>query len=200
MSLRLNLAALLVLLLSIFSIAGQDAPTAREIYKPLHRLDPQDVPEFYDDMDFNSLIDSAKHQAAYLERLEPGKNISFADDHYDNRWLLLSVKELLSKLQQKPGRKELNQFLLENYIVYQAGGRTGKGSRSMLVTGYYEPVFPGSLTRNSPSLTPIYSPPESLATLRDNKRTRIGRYDRDGRFVDFWTRAEIEKNNLLTGI
>jgi membrane-bound lytic murein transglycosylase A len=199
MSLRLNLAALLVLLLSIYSIAGQNIPTTRETYRPLYRLNPQNVPNFYDDMDFDSLINCAKHQIAYLERQEPGKNISFADDLYDNRWLLLSAKELLSQLLHNPGREELNRFLKENYIVYQAGGRTGKGFRNMLVTGYYEPVFSGSLTRKSPFLTPIYAPPKSLVSLRDNKKTRIGRYSRDGRFVNYWSRAEIENNNLLKG-
>ena len=192
MSLRLHLFVLLILLLSLLSIFGRNAAAARDTHKPLHRLDQQDIPLFYDDMDFDSLIESAKHQAAYLEKQAPGKKIRFADNQYDNRWLQLSVKELLSKLQQNPGRKELYHFLRENYLVYQAGGRIGKGSRSMLVTGYYEPVFSGSLTRDPHFDTPIYSPPRSLVTLRNSKKTRIGRYDRDNRFVDFWPPTDIQ--------
>ena len=149
---RLYLAALLVLLWANFSLASQEAPSSEATYKPIHCLAPHEVPIFFDDMDVDSLIDAARHQAAYLERQQAGKMIRFADKQYDTGWLLLSVKELLAKLQQRPGKKELDRFLRENYRIYQAGGRPGKGSRKMLVTGYYEPVFSGSLTRTSPSL------------------------------------------------
>ena len=165
MSLRLHPFVLVVFLLAIVVVATSYVFITRDTYKPLHRLEQQEFPIFSDDMDIDSLIESTKHQVAYLERQNPGEQIAFGDESYDNRRLLLSVQELLVKLQQRPDGGELNRFLHENYLVYQAGGRTGQQDRRMLVTGYYEPIFSASLTKNPPFLNPIYSPPKSLITL-----------------------------------
>jgi membrane-bound lytic murein transglycosylase A len=200
MALRFRPFTLLVAFLSIFPVFCVGVLIAQDSYKPLHRLAQQDVPFFADDMDIDSLIESTRHQVAYLESQDPTQKVSFGADSYENHWLLRSVQELLAKLQQTRDGKELNRFFNENYLVYQAGGRTKKRGRSMLVTGYYEPLFAGSLTREPPFLTPIYSPPNSLVILSggDGKK-HIGRYDRDNMFTNYWSRAEIENNNLLQG-
>ncbi len=200
MSLRLHPFVLVVFLLAIIAVATSCVLITWDKHKPIHRLELQDFPTFSDDMDIDSLIESTKHQAAYLERRNPKEKITFGAESYDNRRLLLSVRELLAKLQQRPDSRELNRFLQENYLVYQAGGRTGEQDRRMLVTGYYEPIFSASLTKNPPFVNPIYSPPKSLVTLpAGKKKNKIGRYDRNNAFVKYWTRAEIENNNLLQG-
>jgi membrane-bound lytic murein transglycosylase A len=197
---RAHPLALVVFLLSIFAAAGPDMPAAGDVYQPLHRLAETDFPLFVDDMGIDSLIEATTRQIAYLRKQEPGKDIIFGADRYDIRWLLHSAGELLAKLQQQPEGKELNRFLHENYIVYQAGGRPGLPGRRMLVTGYYEPLFSGSLTREPPFLHPIYSPPESLVVSRDREgQSSIGRYNHNNSFVPYWTRAEIENNQLLRG-
>lgn len=69
----------------------------------------------------------------------------------------------------------------------------------MLITGYYEPVFPGSPTRTRPYIHPIYSPPPELVVKGDSENKRIGRLTPDGQVVDFWSRGEIETRGLLKG-
>jgi membrane-bound lytic murein transglycosylase A len=199
MHFRLRLPVLLVLLFSIFPFA-ELCPATQDIYKPLHLLEQQEYPIFSDDMGYDLLIESAINQLAYLKKQPPDEKILFGTDSYDNKWLLHSLQEFLSKLQQKPNIKELNQFIHENFLIYQAGGQTNQQRRNMLVTGYYEPLFSGSLTRNPPFLTPLYSPPKSLTILtgKDGKK-KIGRYNSENTFVPFWSRAEIENNNLLQG-
>jgi len=200
MSFKLRPSVLLLVLLSIFTITGIYKLITRDIYKPLHRLEQADIPFLTDDIDLESLIESAQHQAAYLEKQDLKRVVIFGSDSYDTQWLLLSVRDLLAKLQQKPDSKELNRFLLENYVVYQAGGRSTQKGRRMLVTGYYEPLFSGSLTKEPPFRTPIYSPPKSLVVLPGNNgKKKIGRYDQDSTFVEYWSRKEIENNNLLKG-
>jgi membrane-bound lytic murein transglycosylase A len=205
MSLRLHPFILLVLLPSIFTAAALSAGPhlfePRDSYKPLHRLDQRHVPFFFDDMDIESLIKCAQHQAAFLEKQNPRAKILFGSDHYTTAWLLHSIQELLRHLRQKPDSKELNRFLHANYLVYEAGGRPKQQGRRMLVTGYYEPVFSGCLTRQQPFVFPIYSLPKSLVVLPGGKSgsSKTGRYDGDNRFVPYWTRAEIEQNNLLLG-
>jgi len=70
----------------------------------------------------------------------------------------------------------------------------------MLVTGYYEPLFEGSLTKNPPYLTPLYTRPAELVqrTGPDGKR-EMGRYDSEQHFTPFWTRKEIETKHHLAG-
>lgn len=199
MHFRLRIPVLFVLLLSIFPLAGF-CPAEQDIYKPVHLLDQQEYPLFSDDMGYNLLVESAIRQRAYLQKQDPDGKIVFGTDRYDNQWLLHSLQELLSKLQQNPDIKELNQFIHENFLIYQAGGQTNREQRNMLVTGYYEPLFPGSLTRNPPFLTPLYSPPKSLSVLiSEDGQKKIGRYNSKNIFVPFWSRAEIENNNLLQG-
>lgn len=205
MSLRLPLFILLILLLPILAATGLSASPRLiepgDMYKPLHRLDQQDAPFFFEDMDIESLIKCAQLQAAFLEKQPSRAKISFGTDHYDTAWLLHSIQKLLRHLQQKPDNEALNRFLHENYLVYQAGGRPKQQGRRMLVTGYYEPVFSGSLTREPPFIYPIYSLPNSLVVLPggESGSSKIGRYNPDNNFVPYWSRAEIEQNQLLQG-
>jgi membrane-bound lytic murein transglycosylase A len=199
MHFRLRLPVLFVLLLSIFPLV-ELCPATQDIYKPLHLLEQQEYPLFSDDMGYDLLIESALSQLAYLKKQPPDEKILFGTDSYDNQWLLHSLQELLSKLQQNPNINELNQFIHENFLIYQAGGQTNHQRRHMLVTGYYEPLFWGSLTRDPPFLTPLYSQPKSLTVLTgEDGKKKIGRYNSENIFVPFWSRAEIENNNLLQG-
>ena len=199
MHFRLRLPVLFVLLLSIFPHA-ELCPATQDIYKPLHLLEQQEYPLFSDDMGYDLLIESALSQLAYLKKQPPDEKILFGTDSYDNKWLLHSLQEFLSKLQQKPNIKDLNHFIHENFLIYQAGGQTSQQQRTMLVTGYYEPLFSGSLTRDPPFLTPLYSPPKSLTVLiGEDGQKKIGRYNSENIFVPFWSRAEIENNNMLLG-
>jgi len=189
-----------VLLLALFSALLFYFLPVKESYQPIFLLSGQEIPVFFDDLERESLIESAMHQVAYLEKQDAHQQILFGQDSYDNGWLLFSLKQLLAELRQNPDQKTLNTFLQENYLVYQAGGRPQYRSRRMLVTGYYQPVFAGSLTRETPYLTPIYTIPKSLVSLpQPDGTTNIGRYDGNNELVSFWSRAEIENDHLLQG-
>jgi len=173
----------------------------KESYQPLYRLRQIESPVFVDDMDRASLIECTRHHLSYLKKQNPAESISFGTETYSNSWLLHSLETFLEKLDQNPSPETLKRFLTDNYLVYQAGGRKDQGRRSMLVTGYYEPIFAGSLTRQTPFLTPIYSPPPSLITsLGSNGELQIGRYGHDHQLVAYWSRQEIETTcELLQG-
>ncbi len=174
---------------------------SKELYQPLHHLRPNESPDFVDDMDRASLIESTRRQLSYLKRQDQAQTITFGTVTYTNSWLLHSIEIFLEKVCQNPSEKELQRFISENFLVFQAGGRKDLGHRRMLVTGYYEPIFEGSLTRTPPFLTPIYSTPSSLVTVRGaNGEHRVGRYGHDGKFERYWSRKEIETNcDLLQG-
>ncbi|MCE4057564.1 murein transglycosylase A [Pseudomonas sp. Au-Pse12] len=51
-------------------------------------------------------------------------------------------------------------FLQEHLQVY--GLRSGSGSSTGLITGYYEPVYPGSLTQTQVANVPVYGVPDDM--------------------------------------
>ncbi len=51
-------------------------------------------------------------------------------------------------------------FLKEHLEVY--GLRSGSGSSTGLITGYYEPVYPGSLTQTRTANVPVYGVPDDM--------------------------------------
>jgi membrane-bound lytic murein transglycosylase A len=170
-----------------------------EPHSPLHRVKQGNIPFFSDDMDRKSLIHAAEKHLHYLSTKVQNEHLDFIDRKIPYSWLLFSMNNFLGKLKTEPDIVELNQFIVENFDIYQAGGRETGGKRKMLITGYYEPLFSGDLGPKSPKSYPLYRVPPSLKKKSLNGEKKIGRIDERGQFVDFWTRREIESENLLTG-
>ncbi|NWE26392.1 murein transglycosylase A [Pseudomonas gingeri] len=55
-------------------------------------------------------------------------------------------------------------FLQQNLEVY--GLRSAENSADGLITGYYEPVYPGSLTRTAQATVPVYGVPDDLIIVQ----------------------------------
>jgi membrane-bound lytic murein transglycosylase A len=75
---------------------------------------------------------------------------------------------------------------------------SGEGSAEGLITGYYEPVVPGSRSRTDRFRHPVYGVPDDLVAVDldsvnpELKGMRLrGRLD-GNRLVPYWSRAEIE--------
>ncbi|WP_329839639.1 murein transglycosylase A [Stenotrophomonas geniculata] len=58
----------------------------------------------------------------------------------------------------------IRQFLQRDLDVYalRAGGHQADG----LITGYYEPIYPGSLTRTATATVPVYGTPDDLVVVQ----------------------------------
>lgn len=165
-------------------------------------LPPQDqIPPLRDDMDHKSLITAATRHLGYLRALPPTAALRVEGAACSRQCLLESMETFLAILQQNPDPAQLDQAIRDNFTLYQAGGRTKEKSGEMLITGYYEPLLDGSLSRKDAFVHPLYAPPKSLITCQDprtGKKTPV-RKDADGEKVPFWSRAEIEGGNLLAG-
>ncbi len=186
-------SVLLIICLTIFILT-------HEPYRKLHLLENEEIPLFIDDADIASLISVTRKQIEYLEKQNLLDSKSFGDRSYSSAWLLDSAKDFLTLLETSPSQSDFNQNIREKFDIYQAGGRKKSGQRRMLVTGYYEPVFKGNLEKVPPYLTPIYYPPSSLTTTISNDNQKlVGRIDENNQFKPFWSRSEIENDNLLKG-
>ena len=77
-----------------------------------------------------------------------------------------------------------------------------EGASDGLVTGYYEPVLPGSRERDSRFRYPVYSPPPDLVTVDlealhpELRNLRLRGRIEGVRLVPYWTRGEIETMQL----
>ena len=64
---------------------------------------------------------------------------------------------------QNPSVNEIRQFLQANFKPHKIHAERGRTQG--LITGYYEPLLKGSLTRTDKYAYPVYSPPEEMLTI-----------------------------------
>ena len=90
----------------------------------------------------------------------------------------------------------LDREIRARFRAYSSVGWDGKGS--VLFTGYFTPIYEGSLTRTAEFRHPVYARPKDLAPNPDPTRART----EPSRSLDgniYPTRAEIEDGRMLAG-
>ena len=168
---------------------------------PLDKLTLENLPEFNDDSQTETLLTGAVRHLHYLNTLPGDSSFTIGPDTFPVSWLRESMKSFIGILKQDPSPEELARTIAENFAVYQAGGRKGLPRGEMLFTGYFEPFLQGSLTREEPYIYPLYSPPPSLLQIKDthNGKTLFKRKNRSKQLVPYWTRKEIEEEGYAAG-
>ena len=97
----------------------------------------------------------------------------------------------------------LRQFIESQFLPHELSD--AKGSRSGLITGYYEPLLKGSRARVGPYQIPLYRTPKDLinvdlsAIYPEIKSLRLRGRLEGNRVVPYPTRADIERKGLLAG-
>lgn len=167
--------------------------------KALSLTEPASSPYFFDDCDKESLVKAINYQLDYLQSSSGPSGLAIGTNYYSNKDLQESLILFLEILQSSSSTWELNRRIRDNFTIYQADGRSGFSDREMLVTGYFEPVLKGSLRKHDEFRYPLYSVPDSLVLLRENGKTKIGRFDRNESFMPYWSRKDIEQLNLTHG-
>tara|TARA_Y100000589_G_scaffold254639_1_gene243490 strand:+ start:1351 stop:2595 length:1245 start_codon:yes stop_codon:yes gene_type:complete len=102
-----------------------------------------------------------------------------------------SVLAMLSMLRPL----ELEQ-IRQQFDLYQSVGWDRKGT--VLFTGYYSPIFNASTTRTEQYRYPLYRRPNDLVSEPGTGNV-LGRKQLDGSYLPYYTRQEIEANNILSG-
>ncbi len=181
-SLAIRLVALLLLVILVHGC--RKAP-------PLTQVPESDLPLFIDDGDRGRLQTAVQRQRQYLLGLPADYTLTINGHTYPRSRLIHSLDLLLAIVRSTPESLQFNERIRREFMVFQASGRESGKRNTMLVTGYFEPVFAGSTTRHPPYLFPLYSPPPSLVKRSDPATgdTAVGRYNDHGKFVPFWTRC-----------
>lgn len=168
--------------------------------QPLALVHGECLPEFADDMRYASLKSAIEKNLDYLRKHPPGKKIFLSDKTYPVSTLIQSQEFFLKLLAENPAPDTLSQRIRENFDIYQATGTSGINlRRKMLVTGYYQPVFQGSLKRQEPYIYPLYTvPPDLVHQVAQDGKKITGRLE-GTKLVPYWTRKEIEKGGKAAG-
>lgn len=162
-------------------------------------LPASQYPYFKDDLQLHGLQAALDQSLAYLRSVPASTCYNVAGTSLPAQRLIESVLFFQKLLAAAPTPKQLNQQIQNAYSVYRLDNRSSGKTRRMLITGYYQPIFKGSLERKPPYLHPLYGVPNDLAIGKSGgKKPTIGRMQ-DGGIVPFWTRKEIETDNLLRG-
>ena len=111
-----------------------------------------------------------------------------------------SICAAAANLPATPSVAQISDFLQTRLDVYSL--RSAQGSSEGLITGYYEPVYPGSLTPTSVANVPVYGVPDDLIVVNldsiypelKGKRLR-GRLE--GRVIKPYDTAETINNQGL---
>ena len=152
-----------------------------------------------DDLAYHRLEEALDHSLRFLRAASPATRYQIAGHSIPARRLLDSILHLQRLMAAHPSPETLTHEINRAYEIIQVNATPGQTSGRMLITGYYQPIFPGRLERQPPYVHPLYRTPDDLVIRRNQgKKAIIGRRA-NGAIVPYWTRREIERHNLLHG-
>jgi membrane-bound lytic murein transglycosylase A len=177
-------------------------PQVKEYDRPLAEgqsalrkiTEPNQIPDFAPGWrDLDDLKTALRNSLNYLSKPSSAQYFPYGDIARD-----LAVKSLQAFLDWAEAgvrTDEINGLIRATFDVYESVGCDDKGT--VLFTGYYTPIFAGSLTRTLRFRYPLYKTPESLVKGPDGQ-TR-GRLNADGGITPYPPRAVIEDSGMLKG-
>lgn len=152
-------------------------------------------------MDLATLANAIQQNLEYLYKIDPERIFQYGPHQYTSRQVRQSQEELLAFLSRNPTARQLNSMIRKNYVVYRATGRIGK--RSVLFTGYFEPIYEGSLVPDESHKYPLYRMPEDLIEIdlslfsQKYAGEKIVARVEDNRVLPYYTRSDIEVGKAL---
>jgi membrane-bound lytic murein transglycosylase A len=156
--------------------------------------DPNDYPDFGPGwQDLGSLKTAVQNSLNYLHK--PSSKQFFPYREISHEQVVRSLEAFLATLDCGARRDEVNGLIRSQFDVYESVGCDDQGT--VLFTGYYTPIFDGSLERTAQFQYPLYKMPADLVKGPDGQTQ--GRRTADGKIVPYPTRAEIEDSGMLKG-
>jgi len=181
-------------------------PTLKqEVQSPEKALKPVRffLPSFRDDLDLSSLEQAIRLNLEYLDRLPPDRVFRYGPDEFTCSQVRESQKKFLRLIAKGLDPETLKKRIKKEFRVYKAVGRAG--NRHVLFTGYFEPIYEGSLEPDETFRYPLYRPPPDLLTIdlglfrKAYQGIRLMARIEDGRILPYYTRKEIEEEGVLSG-
>ncbi|MEJ2646964.1 MAG: MltA domain-containing protein [Sedimentisphaerales bacterium] len=200
---RILLSALFLLVSAIIGCKSPMKKVAEKDYaRPLPAgkyalrkiTNPADIPDFsLACLDLTNLREAVNNSIDYL-----GKQSSttfFPSGQISHSQVVESLKVFGKLLDSGLTPKELNDAIAQRFDVYMSVGCDDRGT--VLFTGYYTPIFEGSLTRTGRFRYPLFKTPDDL--VKNSNGEILGRRGAGGRISPYPSREEIANSDMLRG-
>ena len=156
--------------------------------------DPALIPDFtMAACNLTNLREAVGRSINYMKK--PSSQQFFPLDDVTHARALNSLEEFAKLLDDGVTGAALNAAIREKYDVYMSVGCDDEGT--VLFTGYYTPIFDGSLAETAEYRYPLYSQPEDLE--KGPTGEILGRRGADGQFSTYPPRDQIESSGILKG-
>jgi membrane-bound lytic murein transglycosylase A len=158
---------LVIVLGAILILNGCElAPPVYDPSRPetaLVKLAPDEWPTLTDDMDYDGLIDAIDQSLLYFSRVPDERRFRFGFEEYSRAHMFQSLELLKEFVSNHPEPNRLQEFIQQHYVLYRSVGRAPDSN--VLFTGYFEPLYPGSLEPSEIYNVPVYGIPEDLVSV-----------------------------------
>jgi membrane-bound lytic murein transglycosylase A len=155
---------------------------------------PAEIPDFtLACFDVEGLKPAVERSLNYLRK--PSSKRFFPVDDISHQMTMDSLKEFLALLDSGMKGAELDATIRDRFDVYTSVGCDDNGT--VLFTGYYTPIFEGSLEQTDCFKYPLYNQPDNL--VKDANGQTLGRRMADGSIIPYPQRAVIEDAMVLRG-
>ena len=156
--------------------------------------DPREIPDFTMACgDLSNLRQAIAYSLSYLHK--PSSQTFYPSGQITHGQALESVQAFADMLDSGLSGRQLNDEILIRFDVYISVGCDDRGT--VLFTGYYTPIFEGSLQRTAQFNYPLYEQPDDLVKAPDGDI--LGRRGPGGQISSYPDRAAIENSGMLEG-
>ncbi len=156
--------------------------------------DPAKLPDFT--KGFRNLYDleeAINNSLNYLAK--PSSENFFPMNGITHRQVVDSLRAFKELIYQNLPPEELNRQVREQFDVYMSVGCDKEGT--VLFTGYYTPIFEGSMTQTERFNYPLHSMPDNL--VKDESGETLGIQMPDGSMVRCPPRSDMVSSGLVDG-
>ncbi len=183
--------------LGCYPVLKKEAQKPEEALREVHFL----LPKFSDDMDKDFLISAVRRNLEYLDRLAPETVFHYGPNDFTCREIRESQEAFLDLLSKGLDADQLNREIRKKFRVYRATGRVGE--KRVLFTGYFEPLYEGSLTPDEIFRFPLYRRPDDLIRIdlspfgeKFQGETVVARIE-SKKVLPYYSRYQIETEKAL---
>lgn len=155
-----------------------------------------------DDLSRHSLLNAVENSISYFRKIKPTASFKYGTLRYSAREVLASLNLFKSYLYRNLVYADLLKELEDKFLVFQSASNF---DRNVMFTGYYEPIFKGSLKPGRVYNVPVYRKPSDLVVLDLGRfrgslknRTIVYRWTKNGP-IPYYTRREIMGRKILQG-
>ena len=156
--------------------------------------DPYEIPDFtmacFDLADLQTGIDRSLN---YLRK--PSSQQFFPLGDVTHTRAVTSLKAFAEMMNSRLTARSMNEAIRAKFDVYMSVGCDDVGT--VLFTGYYTPIFDGSMTRTERFQYPLYKMPKDLIKGQDGET--LGLRGTGGVLTQYPPRAIIESTKMLAG-